>query len=130
MIDGTPMRRLPAIFLALLVLAAPARARIIFDFDYTYDSANFFTPAARAALDRAATYYSDRLLDNLTAISASGSDTWSQKFITPATGDNVNLVTVTNPTVPANTLKIYVAGRNLSGAIGLGGPGGYSASGS
>jgi hypothetical protein len=111
--------------LAGLLFAPTARARITFQFDYTYDTNNFFNPTARAALERAALTYSDRLRDNLAAITPPTANSWNQRFVHPGTGDALTPVLIPDQTVPANTLKIYVGGRNLGGAVGVGGPGGY-----
>jgi hypothetical protein len=116
-------------------LAPVARARITIDLDYSLDQANsnFFNPstpagqAARAALSAAAHVYEDRLLDNLTAITPGGSNTWTTDFSNPATGQAHWAISDLN--ISAGTIKVYVAGRSLGGAIGLGGPGGYTGNG-
>jgi hypothetical protein len=117
---------------ALIALSLPARAKISIDFDYSLDAAanNFFNPntatgqAARAALAAAARVYEDRIVEsNLPAITPPVTRSWEAKFTSPATGAPVVLQDVS---VAANTIKIYVGGRSLGGAIGLGGPGGYS----
>jgi len=100
-------------------------------FDYSLDSNHFFDdPARRAVLQAAADTITSQLDDSLLAIQPSGSDTWSESFYNPTNGQ---LQTISNPTVPANTLIIYVGARPLAGtggdALGLGGPGGVGASG-
>ena len=140
------MRRLfPAVlacaFVAGLALAPPARAKVTFDFDYSLDVNNFFNPstangqAARAALVTAGHVYEDRVLDNLTAITPGGINTWTALFTNPGTGattdpkDPNHWDGLPNVNIPTNVLKVYVGGRSLGGAIGLGGPGGYSGQG-
>src|SRR5258706_5835066 len=109
--------------IAGLALALPARARISFDLDYPYDSGFFpSNPTAKTALERAANVYSDRLVDQLTDITPQSGDTWNTDFSNPSTGANVKTF---NQTIPANTIKVYVGGANLGGALGQGGPGGY-----
>jgi hypothetical protein len=136
------MRRyFPAVLacvVAGLALALPARAKITFDFDYSLDVNNFFNPntgngqAARAALVTAGHVYEDRMLDNLTAITPGGSNTWTALFTNPGTGattdpkDPNHWDGIANLNIPTTVLKVYVGGRSLGGAIGLGGPGGYS----
>lgn len=125
--------RLPASIacLAGLALAPAARAKITIDLDYSLDqnNANFFSPAtpngqaARAALSAAAHVYEDRLLDNLTAITSGGINSWTTDFTNP--GNGTANWSINNLSIPPNTLKVYVAGRSLGGAIGIGGPGGY-----
>lgn len=112
---------------AFLSFAPPARARITFDFDYSLDS-GFFTanPAAKTALERAATVYSDRLLDNFTDITPGNGNTWTAKFSNPSTG---SLTQITDLTIPAGSMKVYVGGANLGGALGQGGPGGFTGDG-
>jgi hypothetical protein len=69
-----------------------------------------------------------RLTDSLTAISASGNNTWSAQFLDPGTGVQDS---ITNLFVPANTIIIYVGGRPLpaGGEVGYANFG-YSWSGS
>jgi hypothetical protein len=121
--------RIPA-FVACVAgctLSVPAQAKINFAFDYSLDS-GFFTsnPAAKTALERAATVYSDRIVDQLTDITPGGGNTWDTVFSNPSTGASV---TQTDLTIPAGTIKVYVGGANLGGALGQGGPGGFSGSG-
>jgi hypothetical protein len=115
---------------ALVAPALPARAKISIEFDYSLDTNNFFNPntatglAARAALTAAARVYEDRIVEsNLPAITPPVTRSWEAKFTSPGTGAAVALQDVS---VAANTIKIYVGGRSLGGAVGLGGPGGYS----
>jgi hypothetical protein len=119
-----------ACIVAGLALALPARAKITLDFDYSLDVNNFFNPntangqAARAALGTAGHVYEDRMLDNLTAITPGGTNTWTTDFTNPGTG--AADYAISNLNIPTGVVKVYVGGRSLGGAIGLGGPGGYS----
>ena len=124
------MGRLRLLGLAGLIVAglAPAlRAEITVQFDYTYDT-GFFTdhPERQATLQFAADSLT-RFLDNLDAITPSGGNTWKAQIARPDTGA---LLYVPNPAVPADTLIVYVGARDMSDALGKGGPGGYTASGS
>ncbi len=98
------------------------------EFNYSDDTAGFFTknPTAVSLLQEAASADLADITTNLAAITPSGGDTWAETFPDPATDQNQ---TVTNPTVPANTIIIYVGGGNLSGnsEAGLGSTGGYTA---
>ncbi len=115
-------------FLQLEALEPRALLSITLDFDYTYDSSNFFdTQAKRDVLQAAGNVIASEINDNLLAIQPSGSNTWSEVFANPSTGSQQ---TVSNPTVPADTLVIYVGARVLGGTeSGFGGTGGYNDSG-
>jgi hypothetical protein len=113
--------------------ATVAQAKIAIELDYSFDANGFFNPGttngqnARASLARAADFYNDRFLENLTAITPNASNTWNANFPNPATGAAASL---TNPTIAANVIKVLAGGRSLSGTtLGVGGPGGFSASG-
>jgi hypothetical protein len=118
--------------LALGVAAPAARAKITISLDYSFDTANynFFNPdtptgqAARAALARAASVYEDRFLDTLSPISPGSGNTWVTDLTNPGNGQEH--LAISNLNIPTNTIKIFVGGRPLGGAIGLGGPGGYT----
>jgi hypothetical protein len=102
---------------------------VTFKFDYSQDTKGFFSDTTRrSALEAAGKMLSSRLDDSLTAITPSGTNTWSASFPNPATGSTT---TKSNMSVPANTLVVFVGGRDLaSGTLAIGGGGGYSASGS
>jgi hypothetical protein len=121
-------RNLGTLLAAACALCVPGSlAAIEFRFDYTYDATGFFdSPEPRAALEAVAEVF-DVLLDDLTAISPSGSNRWMASFFNPASGANE---TIENMLVPANTLTVFVGGRNLIGdTLGVGGPGGFSGTG-
>lgn len=94
-------------------------------FDYTYDDNQFFAPQARRdTLEAAAAVFENRILDDLTAITPGGQDTWSAVFPNPSSGSQVSIA---NLTIPADTIIVYVGAQNLTSGLGLGGPGGFSA---
>ena len=98
-------------------------------FDYTYDTSGFFNDVThRAALEKAGSDLVAPITTSLSAITPSGStNTWQAVFNSPSTG---NQVSVSNPTIPADTIIVYVGGLSVgSGEAGFGGPGGYSVSG-
>jgi hypothetical protein len=109
-----------------LALAPLAHAHITFNFDYSLDTGFFGNAAAKAALERAATVYSDRLVDTLADITPGNGNTWSANFSNPSTGAAMQM---TDLTIPANSIKIYVGGASLGGALGQGGPGGFGGNG-
>jgi hypothetical protein len=116
------------------VIAQAERAdAIFFHFDYIYDSNNFFnTQAKKDLLEQKVASYFTPFTDNLTAINPGPSgfgfdNTWTAKFTHPGTGLEQSIA---NLVVPANTLIVYAGGRDLPGnTLGMGGPGGFSASG-
>lgn len=107
-----------------------AHASIAFNFDYTYDNNNFFdTVAKKAALEVAGSYFSNRINDTFGAITSSGGNQFDAGFFHPATG--AYSLYETGFSVGADTITIFAGGRDLPGTtLGVGGPGGWSASGS
>jgi len=115
--------------LLLLLSVIPCRA-INIVFDYSDDTNNFFAsnPTAKVDLEAAGQFFDSLLSDSLTAINPSGSNSWTATFTNPSTG---NSASVSNLSIAANEILIFVGGLSLSGStLGEGGPGGYSASGS
>src|SRR5688572_2191057 len=124
-------------------LAQGAWAKLTLEIDYSLDTNGFFLPAAqnpfgfdgdaaKAQLQRAANLFADRFVDDLGAITPRIGMfgipyTWEPQVRHPATGSDHVLG---NIAVPANVIKVYAGGRILSGTtLGVGGPGGYGASG-
>ena len=103
---------------------------ITLQFDYSLDTAGYFNdPARRQLLELAGQTYTSRITDTLSAITPSGGNTWDAVVSDPSKDGNVEK-RITNLTVPANTLIVYVAGRNSStGELAVGGPGGWNANG-
>jgi hypothetical protein len=113
--------------------AAPAAA-ITVTINYDYDTTGFFPPGsqATAAIEAAASFYSNILNDTFSAIQtpttligANGGTVvweWREIFGHPASGATLEL---SNPTVAENEFVVYVGARNLGGSIGQGGPGGF-----
>jgi hypothetical protein len=99
------------------------------ELDYSFDTNGFFDePDRRAVVEFAAEYLGGLIQDSLLAIIPGAGNSWSARFLHPGTGA---MAEVHNPTVPADTIRIYVGGRDLGGTqLGLGGAGGWSASGS
>jgi Matrixin len=110
-----------------ILSASPVRA-FSFTFDYSYDTNGFFAQQDRRdALTAAAGFFEARITDELTAIAPSGTNSWNATFSNPGDGSNTS---VSNLSVSANTILVYAGGYDLSGnTLGLGGPGGYGASG-
>jgi hypothetical protein len=97
-------------------------------FDYRYDTNGFFSQQNRKdVLVAAADYLTARLDDSLSAITPSGSNTWTASFFNPLTG---SVTSLSNLTIAANTILVFVGGRNMAGTqLGEGGFGGYGSSG-
>jgi hypothetical protein len=103
---------------AVMVCAGrAAEGKVTFTLDYSMDPAGGIfdtsTPdgqAARGVMQRAAQVLSDRILDNLTAITPGGGNTWSPRVVNPATG---LLVTPGVTSVGANEIRVYVGSQSL-----------------
>ncbi len=101
--------------------------------DYSLDTNNFFdTQDKKDLLQTVADSLASRLNDNLLAITPGPSgfgfpNTWDTIFDHPGTGLEFS---ITDLTVPADTIIIYAGGRELTApTVGQGGPGGFSTSG-
>ena len=109
----------------------PSRAApIVIEFDFTLDSQNFFsTQEKRDALELAGYMIGQRLGDDLEAILPAGVNGFDAIFSHPETGAQQQ---VNDFPVPADTVVIFVGGRNFGagGSLGFGGNGGFSAFGS
>lgn len=100
---------------------------VAIQFDYRFDTSHFFDATdRRAALQAAGHLVADQLTDTLGVIQPSGTNRWTPNVINPATGATVSLANTTS--VAANTILVFVGARNIS-SVGIGGPGGFSASG-
>ncbi|WP_168566165.1 matrixin family metalloprotease [Crateriforma spongiae] len=116
--------------LMLLFIGGRCPAALTIDIDYTFDTNNFFGAAGsaqREAIEAAAGFFENTISQNFAAITPGGDNSWDAQFFNPATG---GLSTVSNATIAADTIRIYVGGRNLgSSTLGQAGRGGWSASG-
>lgn len=119
-------------FVGFVAAPTPAWALTI-TFDYTYDTGGFFSGAnvsRRDILDQAATVFTSRLTDTLTAITPSGGNSWTAVFFNPSVS-SITYLTPSNLSIAANDIRIYVGAVDLGGSVlGRGGPGSYSSSGS
>ncbi|GIW74701.1 MAG: hypothetical protein KatS3mg103_1223 [Phycisphaerales bacterium] len=100
-----------------------------FTIDYGYDALGFFDdPTRREVMQAAADWVGSLLEDDLLPIVPGGSNRWTVQFSDPATGA---VAQIDNPTIDQDELLLFVGGRDLGGdTLGLGGAGGWSASGS
>jgi hypothetical protein len=114
--------------LALLGLSGAASA-IQIEIRYDYDTAGFFNnPDARAAMEAVADFYEPLIHDSLAAIDVAAwpGYSWQATFTHP--GNGTTNFAVPNLVVPANTIIVFAGARTISSA-GLGGFGGWGASG-
>ncbi|HEY1188484.1 MAG TPA: FG-GAP-like repeat-containing protein [Gemmata sp.] len=119
---GGPVLRLEA-------LEARDVPAITIQLDYSYDTGFFAShPDAVAILNRVASELGNSLTANLAAITPSAGNTWTATAFNPS---GTGQITVPNLSVGANTLKVFVGAKAMSNnEQGVGGPGGYSLSGS
>jgi hypothetical protein len=127
---GHPTMRWFAACLVAATWAAGGRAQVVLQFDYSLDANNFFVghPDRQLALQAAGQILAGRITDSLAPITPGGGNTWSAVFPNPATGSQI---TLTDLSIPANVIRVYAGGRALGtgGELGVGGPGGGTASG-
>ena len=123
-------RELTFLILVMLLGGAARSPAITIDIDYLYDARHTFFDAQqqRDALAAAANFFEQVLTDRLDPIVPHGEKQWIARFTNPATGGQTF---IPNLHVPADTLIIMAAGRDLPGKErGQGGPGSAEALGS
>jgi hypothetical protein len=108
--------------LALAIFCCLSEARAItIQFDYTYDTNNFFSanPNAKTDLDAVAQFYNRYLSDSLDAITPTGTNGnyWRAYCPNPSSTDNNKLLYLDNLTVAQNTLIVYVGGLLLVSVV-------------
>jgi hypothetical protein len=119
-----------AVAIAVLCAASTQVSALPFNiqFDYSYDTNNFFdTQAKRDVLSAAGNYFNGIIEDDLMAITSVGSNQFDAVFTNPGDGTSA---TLNGYNVAENTIVIYAGGRGLSGStLGVGGAGGFGVSG-
>ncbi|MEM7575888.1 MAG: hypothetical protein AAF328_00305 [Planctomycetota bacterium] len=138
-----PFRRL-AYLICAFAIGSPVSG-LTLSINTTYDVNGFFNdPLAAATLDAAADFYSRILTDTLDPITpgprpGGGVNSWEVRLSHPGTGEapydptfNPDGFRIMNPSVPADTVIVYVGAYDLSpndvgGTLGIAGPGGWSA---
>jgi hypothetical protein len=122
-----PARR--AVALAVRTLEDRLTPALAFVFDYSLDATGFFNrPEARAALEQAAADLGGRITSRPDAITPNGPNTWTAVVDNPSSPGT--LVNLPNLSVPAGTQYVFAGGiPNSQGEAGLGGYGGFRASG-
>ena len=96
--------------------------------DYSLDTNSFFdTQPKRDLLQQAADLVANWFRDDLMAITPGGGDSWDAVIDHPATGLSH---TIPNRTIAANEVLLFAGGRDMTDALGRGGPGGFQSRGS
>jgi hypothetical protein len=124
-----PRTRCRLLALWMTVAALPATA-VTIQFDYRFDTQGFFSdPSRRAVLQAAGDFWSTVLTDSLNPIVASGLNSWTAMPFDPANPDAT--VSISNLEVAQDAVIVFAGGTTLlePGELGVGGPGGFSASG-
>ena len=132
-ITAAPLRKTT---LRLDWLEARENPSLTIQFDYSYDSSGFFNdPNRRAVLQAAGDTLAARIDTTLGAITpnAGAGNNWTLTTFNPSNPFDHNAdITLTNRSVAAGTIVVFVGSEAGvgGGEAGLGGFGGYSASGS
>ena len=120
------------LFLLVLLMPAAGHASIQLEFDYSYDSSEFFgveTPA-RASLEAVGDFYKSILLDDLLEINSQRQNNFTGFFWQPGGVNSGNTTSISGLDIAADTIRIYVGAYDLGGnTLGWAGPGWYSVSG-
>src|SRR3954464_2477419 len=103
----------------LLCAGVCAEAGVTFSLDFSLDSTGgLFDPTttagqqARATVTRATQVFSDRILDNLTAITPSGGNTWTPTVVNPGSG--ATRTPAFTGGIAANVIKVFVGSGELN----------------
>jgi hypothetical protein len=117
-----------SLLLCGLITSLPAGAMTL-QFDYSFDTSNFFADTQRRnVLEAAGSYFSNLITDSLTAITSGGINVFNPSLFNPANPSAA--LNLTSVSIAADTVRVYVGGASLAGnTLAVGGPGGYSASG-
>ncbi|WP_221029326.1 PEP-CTERM sorting domain-containing protein [Actomonas aquatica] len=121
------MRYLLRLLFALGCAALPARAQLSFAFDYSYDSAGFFSGEnsyRRAYLEAAGAYLTSFVdATSVTAITPDATNSWAPVIFDPA--DYTQTIALGNISVAADTIVVYAGGTSFESptTVAYGGPG-------
>lgn len=115
------------LFLAVFLIAESQALEIVIRYDL--DSTGFFDQAgAKEALEAAAGFYEELIVDELEAIDPTNFTpgtprNWFPTYLEPGDPNPRRITSASNLVVPANTIVIFAGARNLS-STAQGGPGG------
>lgn len=114
---------------ALALAPALASANIDIVFDYSYDTNGFFGATHKSILESAASVFESRITDSLGEISSTTPNNFTTIFFNPSDISGTDIA-LEYQSIAADVLRIYVGADDLgSGTLGIGGPGGFNASG-
>lgn len=117
------MRKSLTLLAIFLLLSLASSQAISITWDYTYDTNGFFTQDRREVMDRAASVFSNYIIDR-DAIAPSGVNTWTWSFSDPSGSGTVSVI---DPIVETGEIIIYLGSNYLSGStLARGGNLGYS----
>jgi len=121
-------KALKILAIGTLSIAGQQAQAVSIEFDYSYDSNNFFdTQAKKNVLESAGNFFGSRITDSLSSINSTSKLHFNAGFFHPGTG--VYDIYKNDFDIASNTLKVYAGGRELGGTtLGVGGFGGYSIS--
>ncbi|MFP6766354.1 MAG: hypothetical protein VB858_22180, partial [Planctomycetaceae bacterium] len=123
-------RSAPADVADAQVLETRIMPAVIVQVDYSLDTSGFFDDSARrTVLEDAINQISTRLDDTLLEIvpgKISPGDTWSATYTNPSSG---SIESATDLVIGESVIIVYVGARQLGSTLGIGGPGGFSVSG-
>ena len=109
------------------VLGGGSAQALTIKFDYTYDTNGFFNDTRKSVLQKAGDFFGNRLTETLAAINSGADNQFAARFTRPDTGSSGS---ISNYSVAADTLVVFVGGRSLGGGtLGFAGLGGYNVSG-
>jgi hypothetical protein len=126
---GAKMALVKTMVVAIFAVASQPASAMNIEFRYDFDTNNFFdTQAKKDVLSAAGSYFSNLITDDLTAITSSGGNHFNVNFFNPADISALS-IEINDFSVAADTLVVYAGGSALGGSLGIGGPGGFGASG-
>ncbi len=99
--------------------AAQAGSALTIDWDYTYDTSNFFAAGsdARNALETAGAWFETHISDSLLPITTGGGNSFEARFRNPSVanvaGTDLQFEQIPGPILAADTIKIFVGATDL-----------------
>lgn len=109
---------------ATLALCAASAQALTIEFDYSLDTANFFTADKRAVLDQVASIFENNLGNHLAALGNVNVNSSGMSYFDAQTGQSVTIpgtaITAPRQNIAADTLRFFVGATDLQGStLGL-----------
>ncbi len=130
------MGKVKSLFVISLLASSQSALAFNLEFNFDYDSNNFFSDATYGTdrtnlLNSAGSYFEGIIQDSFTAIESDDNNHFNASFFNPSAGSsNEDRVTITDFSVAADTITIFVGAHNMTGAtLAWAGNGGYSTGG-